>query len=123
MTSKTIIILEDDEPLRNFYCLSLEERGYQMIPANNSAHILELIESYRPVLIITDLVMPDHEGMEGIFTIIAHHKIPIIAISAYERYLKMAKILVAKALLKPISAAELIETVENVLSQTDRQPL
>lgn len=117
MTKKTIILMEDEKSLREFCSLVLEQQNFRVIQAENSRHIMELIEKHRPILIITDLVMPDHEGIEAIFKILDSYKLPIIAMSSNELYLSMVQSEVDAALQKPISAEKLISTVLKVLKQ------
>lgn len=57
--------------------------------------IVALAEEHQPALIVTDLIMPDHEGMEGIFRLRKVCQAPVIATSSNPQFLKMAEPLVA----------------------------
>lgn len=113
--SNTIIILEDDNDLRERYSLALEIKGYKIISAENGQHILELIEKHQPILVITDLFMHEHSGAEAIIKIIKRYKLPIIAISAFDNLLKIVEPLVTITLKKPITDEVLITKVMSVL--------
>ncbi|MGZ3159668.1 MAG: response regulator [Burkholderiaceae bacterium] len=115
MNKNTIILMEDDEDLRELFRLSLEGAGYHVIDQANSRGINQLIEKHQPALIVTDMVMPDYEGMEGIFGIIDKFSVPIIAISGHADYLRVVEPLIASCLKKPITGPRLIEEVERVL--------
>ena len=122
MDNNIIILLEDDHYIAQVYRLILESKGYRVIYGENSNGIVELVRHYSPALVITDLVMPDHDGLEGIFEVLENCSVPVIAISAYEEYLKLAKPVVAATLLKPLTAEELLETVSSILVKTITKP-
>lgn len=122
MQNRTIVFLEDDEALRNYYSAVLEARGYTVVQDRNSRHITELFETHHPCLLISDLVMPDHEGIEGIFSIMGKFNVPVIAISSYPQYLHIAQPMVRMTLKKPINADELLHAVETVMAQEGAHP-
>lgn len=115
-----IILLDDDIQLRGLFALVLEEAGHTVITASNSKDIIDLVTENKADLIITDLVMPEHEGIEGIFAVQRGipTPIPIIAMSAYREYLRIVESVVAAVLLKPLQAESLVETVDEVLRKT-----
>ena len=117
MATHTILLLEDDQPLREYYSLTLKQAGYQVVEADSSKDIVALIEENSPALVITDLVMPDHDGLEGIFKLIGKYRIPVIVISAYPDFIQLSKPLVAASYVKPLSATELVAAVEKLLHQ------
>jgi DNA-binding response OmpR family regulator len=112
----TILLLEDDALLNEHYTLHLRGAGHTVIPAHNSKDVVQLAADNDPDLIITDLIMPDHEGLEGIFKIRRVCEVPIMAISVNATFLKMAASLVQATLLKPVSGDELRITAEHVLA-------
>ncbi len=114
-TTQPIILLEDDELISALFKATLEHNGFQVICAPNSKDILVLYQKYQPVLVITDLMMPDHEGMEGIFRLRQVSDIPVIAMSVNIKFLKMSEDLVTLTLAKPFSAEFLLENVRQVL--------
>jgi DNA-binding NtrC family response regulator len=119
MKNKTIVFLEDDEELRSYFSVALETQGYRVIQDCNSGKLTALLEKHRPALLISDLVMPEHEGIGGIFSIMDKYPIPIIAISSFSQYLQIAASVVTLTLRKPFSAEELITAVESVLAKQE----
>ncbi len=112
----TIILLEDEPLLRELYSLQLRRAGHHVVSAGNSRAIVDLAHEHQPDLVISDLIMPDYEGMEGIFRLRKVCGAPVIAISANPVFLKMASSVVSATLLKPFSGDELMLTVERVLN-------
>ncbi len=115
MNGQTIILLDDDVELRTFFATTLESAGFAVVAASNSKHVVELVAEHRAVLLVSDLVMPDHEGIEGIFSVLRTFHIPIIAISSYREYLNIVEPVVKATLLKPITGSALLDAVKKVL--------
>ncbi|HEX6289953.1 MAG TPA: response regulator transcription factor [Herpetosiphonaceae bacterium] len=57
-----ILIVEDDESIRDFIEMGLEDEGYQSAVAADGAIALALIPTYRPNIILLDLHMPNMDG-------------------------------------------------------------
>lgn len=110
--------MEDDDALRELYCLWLEAAGYHVIVQANSKGVMKLIEKHAPALVITEMIMPDFDGAEAIFHIIDQHSTPIIAISYYPHYLELVEKLVTGCLLKPLIAATFIDLIDLILDKT-----
>jgi hypothetical protein len=60
--SETIMVVEDETPVRELVCDLLAAYGYKVLPAESGPKALELWENHRAKvdLVLTDLVMPDH---------------------------------------------------------------
>ena len=115
-----ILVADDEAGVRSFLRTALEQGGYEVIEAEDGKQALRQARAGGVDLVITDLVMPEQEGIE---TIQALRKempgIGIIAISGKSegQYLKMAAILGADATLaKPVGAELLLATVAEVLA-------
>jgi CheY-like chemotaxis protein len=111
----------DDEPgIRRPFASALESGGYEVITAGDGAEAVRTLQEHDCPVIITDLVMPNQEGIESIQTIRKDFpKVRIIAISASSggSYPHTAKMLGAHAVLaKPVSPEDLLATVRQVLS-------
>lgn len=118
---KTILIVDDEASVRRLLREILVDAGYAVCEAGNGKEALDVLVSCTADLVITDLVMPEQEGIETIRTIRKQHpKLGIIAVSgAFQgRFLRGAELLGADAaLMKPIAPETLLDTVRRVLEQ------
>ncbi len=113
-------MVADDEPaIRSFLRQILTGAGYQVLEAKNGREAIQQIEASGAGLMITDLAMPEQEGIETIRTL---HRIrpqlKIIAISGQfaGSLLQATERLGAQAsIAKPIRADELLEVVARVM--------
>jgi CheY-like chemotaxis protein len=115
---ETTVLVADDDPLvRALIKDVLESTGYRILEAADGREALNFAELAD--LIITDLVMPDVEGIEAICTVRKQHpEKHIIAVSgAFGGYfLNVAKKLGADAIFaKPFDEAVLLDTVKKLL--------
>jgi CheY-like chemotaxis protein len=123
-----ILLVEDDETVRDAVSMMLERAGYDVTLAENGLVAAGLIEDWTPDLVITDVFMPDGDGIE-MLTLIRNRRphLPVIAISGGSPtlrldYLRVATDLGAVATLhKPFLAEEFLATVARVL-QGGEQP-
>ena len=60
----TILIADDEQPVREFIALVLADAGHQTVLAGNGRQALELLEKERPDLVISDVMMPLMSGLE-----------------------------------------------------------
>ena len=118
-----IVLIDDDEEIRRVLSRILLSAGHAVIEAENGKIGLRRVRDDHPDLVLTDILMPDKDGIEAIEDIRRLSPVPkIIAMSGGGRYtgfefLEIAKGLGADALLtKPFRAAILLETIESVMS-------
>jgi len=118
-----VLIVDDDQLIREMLQQILEREGYETSTAvNGNDAILKFIE-YKPHLVVTDIIMPEKEGLEIIQVFLRKDPfIKIIAISGGAYYndtrdvLKMAKVLGAHATLsKPITKSEFVNEVKKLV--------
>jgi DNA-binding response OmpR family regulator len=92
-----ILVIDDDEIMNSMIVQLLSEAGYEVESAQDGNRGLRLWEAKSYDLIITDIVMPEKEGLETILAIRRKSKtVPIVAISgggkiSPEQYLRMAQ--------------------------------
>lgn len=117
------ILVIDDDP-RVLFSLSrvLRNAGHQVTGAANGNEGLRVLKGTTPDLIITDIVMPEKEGLELIQELrLQRIAVPVIAISGGgriegARYLELAQLLGADlTLAKPVTNAELLTAVTRIL--------
>ncbi len=120
-----ILIIDDDETLRTMVRRMLESAGYQDIEEAADGNIgLKLIQNNTFDLIITDIIMPNKEGIELIMELDQKRpRIKIIAMSGggkigAESYLEMAKHLGAnRTIAKPFNQSDLLSVVKELLTE------
>ncbi len=121
MSMKKIVIVEDDQVIRESLKEFLEINGYEVMAIESSIDLLQKISSFKPDILITDIIMPDKDGIEIIIETKKYlPNIRLIAISGggridSESYLNTAKYLGADATLKkPFSHKELLDCILNL---------
>ena len=120
----SILLVEDDEQLRPLLRLVLERGGHQVVEAGNGKEALEIYLRKPTDLVVTDLVMPDKEGLETILELRRiYPDVKIIAMSGggrtggTEGYLDLAKKFGANHILtKPFSNQEILEGIQMVVT-------
>ena len=122
---RNILIIDDDEQMRNLLCRAMEYAGFEVEAAADGRKGLRLFEENAYDLVITDLIMPEQEGMETItFLRKKYPDVKIIAISGGgrigpETYLPAALELGANAAFaKPFPIDDIINAVRELLDVT-----
>ena len=117
-----VLIIEDDEQMRDLLYKAMQWAGFEVSAAENGRQGQQLFEELSADLIITDLIMPEQEGLETIRILKQNDPtVKIIAISGGgrigpEAYLPAAKELGAdRVFSKPFNIKELLSSVEELL--------
>jgi DNA-binding NtrC family response regulator len=117
-----ILVVDDDDAMRAIVEHPLRRQGHDVVGATNGAHALRLLGESSFDLVITDLVMPEVEGLELVRAL--RNRVPrprIIAMSGAGHggpvdYLVVARTLGATATLaKPFTQQALLDLVAQVL--------
>lgn len=117
-----VLVVEDDESMRELLRLHLGNAGYEVTLAEDAIVAGRKLLACAPDLIIADVHLPFLNGLEFASILIADTtvpNIPIVLISAHEHYRQHAESIGMTFLLKPILKAQLLETVEKVLSSAN----
>lgn len=118
-----ILIVEDDPEAREMLATLLKCAGYGVITAENGLEALDCAAREGPALIITDLSMPEVDGIEMIGRFRSEGTqlsgVPIIAVSAHGRApLDLASVVGASASFpKPFEIEVLLARIEQLLSR------
>lgn len=116
MTLSMRIAVADDEPLmRQFFEDCLVRMGHQVVGlAKTGRELIDLCERLEPDLVVTDVRMPDLDGLDAVDVIYQRRPIPIIVVSAFHE----AKLIdraksnhVLAYLIKPIKEEDLAATI------------
>ena len=118
-----ILVIDDEAPMRRFVVMALEKQGHVVAEAAEGAEALRVLAERRIDLVITDLLMPETDGIETIMELRRlYPAIKIIAISGGGEYqsgvgfLRAAESLGAdRTLTKPFEFKQLIPAVEGLL--------
>ena len=116
-----LLVIDDSKTTRKFLTFVLKEGGYNVIAAENGIEALELLSSIDVDMIITDLNMPQMDGLEFIRTIRendAYQKMPILLVTTEgeERGEKQGEKAGATAYLeKPLEPESLLSKVKELI--------
>lgn len=120
-----ILIVDDEEPVRYALHRVLTAHGFDCHAVENGRAAISYLQNNTVALVITDIIMPDIEGVELIHRLRRNQpKLPLLAISGGGRidaveHLKLASALGATATLrKPFDNDELVATVRRLLPGT-----
>ena len=124
VTQKSILVADDDGGIRSLLRSILENDGYQVHTASNGKEALNLLKGTAVNVVLTDLAMPERDGIEMIMDIRKDYPdLKVVAMSGtFEgAILKSAKHLGANAILaKPLEVEELLRTLQDVLQRHDQ---
>ena len=119
-----ILVIDDEETIRDIFRQMLEMEGFEVAEAPDGREGM-MLQRKRPAdLVITDLIMPDKEGLETIKELREEFpQVKIIAVSGggwmdAESYLLTAKRIGAdRALTKPVGRKTLLTSVRELLNR------
>jgi len=124
MTDHTRILVVDDETqITRVLRTSLSVQGYDIRVANDGEMALEIMKDWTPNLIITDLAMPNLNGVQLCQRVRAFSEVPIIVLSVRGEERQKIEALDAGAydyVIKPFSMNELLARVRANLRRTPR---
>ena len=118
-----VLVVDDEEGLRDLVCRTLRAEGYQTLEAAHGGEALEIVESGPDTidLVVTDVVMPGMDGRElGRRLARSRPTLPILYMSAYEVndiFQRGSQRGSAPFLQKPFPRDGLISSVEQLLRQ------
>ena len=112
----TILVIDDQEPIRRLLRAVLEGEGHQVVEASNGRLGLELYRARSADLIITDIVMPEMDGLELLLELTRSGlNVKVIVMSGgpeSEGRLSVAKLLGARQTFqKPLDMEQLLSAV------------
>lgn len=123
---KNILLVDDEESIRKMVRAVLGEGRYSFAEASNGVEALKIMETQSFDLILTDVIMPDCDGIELVLKV--RKKLPDIKVIVMsgggrvraDHYLNLAeKLGAARVFEKPFNTAELRETVAELLIEAE----
>jgi two-component system KDP operon response regulator KdpE len=120
----TILVVDDESPIRRFLKTTLKSQGYKVVEACNGAEGLSLAASHLPDIILLDLGLPDMDGLEVLKKLRERCQAPVVILSARGR--EADKILGLESgaddyLTKPFGVGELTARIKVALRHTQVQ--
>jgi two-component system chemotaxis response regulator CheY len=122
-----ILVIDDDDQFRELLTQVLEAAGHVVLQSDNGIAAISMLRGNLPDVVLTDLVMPDQDGLGVIMMIRKEMPMtPVIAMSGGTTrvllYLEIARKLGAKQVLeKPFSPDRLFWALNNVLECRGRE--
>jgi DNA-binding NtrC family response regulator len=121
--TETILVVEDEEAVRELIQEVLQEQGYDVLPASDPDHAewVSTNHSGKIHLLLTDMVMPGRSGRELAKRVMARRAdIRVLYMSGYTDNVITSGGMLEKGLAflqKPFSPAQLVQKVREVLNQ------
>ena len=118
----TILVIDDEAPIRAFLSTILQSAGHEVVEASNGREGLGLYRQRPADLVIVDLLMPELNGLDTILEFTREFlNVKVVAISGMangdESLLSTARLLGARqSLRKPFGIAELLSAVRYELT-------
>ena len=116
MKSLKVLIVEDEIKLANLIKVSIKELFFKVNIAKDGIEGLKKFQSFKPDIIISDITMPNLDGLEMCQKIREESNIPIVILSAYsqkEKLLKAIDLGINKYFIKPFDIEEFLEYLKN----------
>ena len=118
--TKTVLTVDDSRTMRDMLMLALKDAGYRVVQAEDGVHGLEVLQSERPDIVITDINMPRMDGfgfIEGVRADPRHRATPVLVLTTESDAAKKQRARDAGAtgwIVKPFDPAKLIDAVRRV---------
>lgn len=119
--TETILIVDDEAPMRSFVKRNLVARKYEVIEAKNGIEGLAMARHEDPDLVILDIMMPHMDGYEMCRRLRAFSDVPVIVLTAMVDENEIVAALDCGAddcLTKPFGVSELLARVRSVLRRS-----
>jgi len=121
---KQILVIDDDEKIRVVFERFLKGKGYRVHCAIDGREGLRLMDAAPPDLVITDIMMPNTDGLEVVLSMKDKYPdVPFIAISGGMHAMPMdflplvKKIGTCKVFYKPVELDDLLDGVQELIGK------
>jgi CheY-like chemotaxis protein len=120
-SSKLILVVDDEEPIRSVVAEALADEGYKVLTAPNGADALDVVRAAEPDGVLLDLMMPVLDGW-GFLNACRQEQLcgrtPVLVMSAYRKLAEAApsELRVDRYLAKPFEIDDLIDAVKELVA-------
>lgn len=120
MAPRTVLLLEDNDSVRELLKVLLETEGYSIIEAANGKDGLDKAESLNPDLMILDLMMPGVDGESVLRTMRRHSrlsKVPVLVVSGKYESLQNLRDLIGEENIfpKPFEPSKMLDRIGELI--------
>lgn len=122
-TGKTVLVVEDNAPIRKIICHHLTNAGYSAVEAGDGIEALNLLVSTSVSLILCDVMMPNLDGAGFVQKLRAetpHTSVPVIICSAkghQEDVIQLIRLGANDYIVKPFTKDTLLRKVKKALGE------
>ena len=126
MTSRQILVVEDNERNMRLFCDVLRASGYRTLEATTGESAVERALEHGPDLVLMDIQLPDIDGVEALARLRADERsasLPVLALTAQAMEGDRERFLAAGFdgyLSKPVDIAEFVATVKRYCEEDGR---
>lgn len=116
----SILIIDDDETIRNGSCEFLEYYGYEVRAAASAEEALQIFKSFQPEVVLTDIILDGMDGLELTKQIKASYESDVIVMTGYSADYSYEKAVTAGAsdfIFKPFRFEEMDLRIKRVLKE------
>jgi two-component system, OmpR family, KDP operon response regulator KdpE len=122
--SFTVLVIDDEPPIRKFLRIGLQSQGYRIIDAGGAQEGITRCADTSPDLVILDLGLPDGDGLDVIAEVRTWSRVPILVLSVRASEEEKVEALDRGAsdfVTKPFGMAELLARVRALLRDRPRE--
>ena len=119
---KTILIVDDEEAVRNLLQRTLQDVGYDVTTAANGQEALDKVPQFNVSLVLLDIMMPGLDGFQVLDLIRQQSSVPVIMLTGRGEVTTLRDALVLGAddyVRKPFRTRELLARIEAKLRRTE----
>ncbi|NSW92643.1 MAG: response regulator transcription factor [Firmicutes bacterium] len=118
-----VLIVEDEEYIRKFININLKRNGFAVLESGTGEKALEMVEKFKPEIVILDIMLPGMDGFE-VCRKIRHNMPEVIIIMLTARGQDLDKITGLELgaddyMVKPFNPLELIARIKSILRRTE----
>ena len=120
-----ILVIDDSRSVLEMVSEYLSSVGHEVLTAENGANGIHMIDKYKPSLVVTDIIMPEKDGVEvAMYLKLYHPGIKLVAMSAGgtihadEHLAHIRQLGADQVLSKPFTKSEILSKVNETLLYT-----